>query len=110
MRLAVHQHYALGHLGFRRHGVDVRGHDLAHRGPMLQDHAASDVTFRDHAHQLLAFENWQKRDVVFLHFAQGGARRGIGGDGDERPALLGEKLARRWQRHELLERAQPGAH
>jgi hypothetical protein len=77
---------------------------------MLQDHTASDVAFRHHAHQLLAFKNRQKRDVLFLHFAQRGARRGARRDADERLALVRDQLAGRREGHELLERAQACAH
>ena len=57
-----------------------------------------------------AVENRQERDVLFLHDAQRDARRGAGRDAHERLALRGDELARRGERHELLERAQPCAH
>ena len=69
-----------GTLAFRRHGVDVRGHDVAHQRAAVQDHAAGDVPLRDHAHQLPAFDHRQKCNVFFLHLAQRGDGRRAGRD------------------------------
>lgn len=77
---------------------------------MLEDHATSDVAFQHHAHPLLAFKNRQKRDVLLLHFAQRGERRGVGRDADDPPAPFRDQLASRAERHELLEGAQARLH
>jgi len=77
---------------------------------LIRVRAAGDVAFRHHADQILIVENRREPDVLFLHGAQRGARRGAGLDGHERLALRGDELARRGERHELLERAQPRAH
>jgi Protein of unknown function (DUF1345) len=61
--------------------------------------------FRHHTRQLFSFENRQERDVLLLHLAQRGERRGAGRDADDRLAILRDQLARHGEPHELLERA-----